>query len=232
MRLAAEKLGLRFMEKDLAGLRPQLAGFDLFKKAANRLFSTGFHGKGKISAIAHAERGNVKLYLFDFTYLVPTGKSNREVRQTVFFADSKQWYLPDFRLQPETWWHKILNRLGLRNDIAFPESPSFSDHFWITGQHEDQLRRTFSKAVQELILDRPPIHVEGSNYYLIAYKPGKAMNADEAERFFLQCTRLVEGLQQEGGQPELLELAALKEKEELAPPPAAETIRLEEKRGE
>ena len=49
-----------------------------------------------------------------------------------------------------------------------------------------------------------------SNYFLVAYKPGKTLNKDEAEVFLSNCARLVELFKDKGEKFELLDLAELK----------------------
>ena len=210
-RLAAD-LGLSFIEKDTYGLIAQLHTLGLFRHSATRRWSRN----GKVINVMRGQIGNAEVYLFDYSYIVSTGKSAHEVRQTVFFANDKNWYLPNFRLRPETWWHKVLVKLGLKSDINFPESPDFSSKFWLTSEFEGLVRQQFSPDLQQLLTERPPVHLEGSNYYLIAYKPGKSLNADEAQVFFEHCSQLVRMLQKQGA-PDLLDLAELN-KEPLPDP--------------
>ncbi len=139
------------------------------------------------------------------------------VRQTVFFADDKHWFLPNFRLKPETWWHKVLGKIGTHRDIDFPENPDFSDKFWLTSEFEQLTRQTFGPEVQSFLAERPPVHMEGSNYYFLAYKPGKTLPAAEARTFFEHCCALVEVLKKDGGQEELLQLVELKKEEVVVP---------------
>lgn len=98
----AHELGLSFHEKDAFGLSRQLQAFDLFKLERKKW--------GKSNRITNLMRGQVNgtdVCLFDYTYVVSTGKSTTTVRQTVFFANDKAFNLPDFRLKPENWWHKF-----------------------------------------------------------------------------------------------------------------------------
>lgn len=208
----AQELGLAFFEKDGLGLLPQLKNFDLFSRERR-----WFGRNGKITNVMRGKVGDTDVYLFDYAYVVSTGKSSHTVRQTVFFADDKNWFLPNFRLKPETWWHKVLGKIGTHRDIGFPENPDFSDKFWVTGEFEQLTRQTFGPEVQAFLAERPPVHMEGSNYYYLAYKPGKTLNAAEARTFFEHCCALVEVLKKDGGQEELLQLVELKKEEVTLP---------------
>lgn len=74
------------------------------------------------------------------------------------------------------------------------------------------MRQQFTQALQGFLCEKPPAHLEGSNYYLIAYKPRKKMDAEEAQLFFQHCCEIVQMLQQKGNL-ELLDLADLKKEE-------------------
>ncbi|MCB9307308.1 MAG: hypothetical protein H6565_11995 [Lewinellaceae bacterium] len=219
----AKSLGLSYAEKDRYGLLSQLRQFDLFRHYSGR---RRWSRNGKIFNVLRGQVGGTEVFMFDYSYIVSTGKSAHEVRQTVFFANNKNWYLPKFRLRPETWWHKVLSRIGAKRDINFDESPDFSDKYWLTGELEDLIRNQFDSDVQALLTERPPLHVEGDNYYLIAYKPRKALNDDEARVFYEHCVKLTRLMQQKEA-PELLKLAELKREE--APEPL-EAPKLPEKK--
>lgn len=210
----AKDCNLSFTEKDGYGLVPQLRHLDLFRMSGRRRWSRN----GKIYNVMRGHIGETEVFLFDYSYMVHTGKSAHEVRQTVFFANDKNWYLPNFRLRPETWWHKVMTKIGAMRDINFPESPDFSSKFWLTGELEDLIRKQFGADVQTLLKERPPVHLEGNNYYLIAYKPGKQLNTDEARTFFEHCSRLTELLKAK--EPvDLLQLAELKKEQVPEPEP-------------
>ena len=208
----AHRLSMTYSGEDESGLLAQLKDFKLFNRERRWL--------GRKGRIRHVVRGKVEdtdLYMFDYSYLVSSGKSSRWITQTIFFANNKNWYLPNFKLQPETWWQKALAMFD-KSDINFPENPEFSGRFWLTSEFESLTRKAFHPDIQQFLLERPPAHLEGNNFYLLAYKPRKALNADEAEVFFGHCCQLVSLLKKKEGQLELLNLAELqpeREKEAL-----------------
>lgn len=206
--LAAE-LQLPFAEKDPFGLLAQLQGFDLLKRERSKWFR-----KGKITNVMRGMVGETEVYLFDYTYIVSTGKSSKKVQQTVFFANDKNWYLPNFKLKPEHWWHKILGKLGAKTDINFSENPEFSEKYWLTGEMEDLIRKQFGPELQQFLSERPPTHLEGNNYYLLAYKPKQALSLADTKLFFDQSCELVKLLQKNGGQP-LFQLAEITRPQEI-----------------
>lgn len=201
----ANSLGYSFSATDSFGLAKQLQDFELFKRERSRWIN-----KGKIRNILRSLVGETEVYLFDYTYTVQAGKSRKAVTQTVFFANDKQWFLPDFHLKPENWWHKLQAKLGMSSDINFEENPEFSEKFWLQGQLEPLIRQQFTPQLQGFMCEKPPAHLEGKNYYLIGYKPKKRLAIQDAQVFFEHCCEIVQMLQ-EKGKMELLDLAELKE---------------------
>lgn len=211
MAALARQNGLIFHEQDMLGLGAQLQKFDLFHRE-----KSSWGRKGKVTNVMRGKVGDTDVYLFDYTYVISTGKSSRTISQTVFFADDKKWSLPDFRLKPENWWHKLMASVGLDKDINFADHPDFSEKFRLTGELDDLIRSKFSSEIREFLSAQPPAHLEGCNYYMIAYKPNRRPKPQEAQIFFDNCRRLTELLQQGGG-PELLSLAEIKPPEHIEP---------------
>jgi len=204
MKLLAQSLGLSFTDQDSFGLVRQLQGFNLFERERRRWFRNG-----KITNVLRGIVGETEVYLFDYTYKVQAGKTPKEISQTVFFANDKNWFLPDFHLKPERWWHKLQAKLGLGADINFEENPDFSEKFWLKGAFEEQVRQEFTPALQGFLSEKPPAHLEGSNYYLLGYKPRKKLDPQEAQLFFKNCCEIVQMLHR-GGNLEFLDLAELR----------------------
>lgn len=203
MEQLAQRLGMTFSATDTFGLLRQLKGFDLFRRER-----WWIGHRGKIRNVLRGMVDDTEVFLFDYSYVVSRGKHNKRITQTVFFANNKEWYLPEFRLAPEDWSQKLLSVFD-KSDINFPENPDFSNRFWLSGEFESLIRKKFSPALQDFLCENPPAHLEGNNFYLLAYKPRKAMNAEEAEAFFQHCCQLVKLFKAEG-KLELLNLAELK----------------------
>jgi len=201
MEALAEQLGMSFSAKDSFGILHQLQGFDLFKRERSRWFNNG-----KITNVMRGLAGETDVYLFDYSYTVQAGNARKRITQTVFFANDKNWFLSNFHLKPENWWHKLQAKLGISTDINFEENHEFSEKFWLNGEFEELVRQQFTPALQGFLTEKPPAHLEGNNYYLIGYKPRKKMDTDEAKMFFKHCCEIVQ-LLQEKGYLELLDLS-------------------------
>jgi len=205
MQTLSNTMAATYSEEDSYGLAQQLNGFDLFSRR-----HTGWLRNGSITNVMRSTVGETEVFLFDYTYMVSTGKSSHRIAQTVFFANDKKWYLPNFRMKPERWWHKLMSSMGMARDINFEENSDFSEKFWLKSEFESLVRQKFTPELQAFMLEKPPVNLEGENYYLLAYKPGKLLNPQEAKTFFENCCALTRLMQTEG-RMELLELVELKE---------------------
>lgn len=198
------QLNLTAVTDHSLGLTRQLQSFELFERERSSWFRNG-----SVSNILRGEVDGTQVYLFDYSYVVSTGKSSRRITQTVFFADDKNWYLPNFRLKPETWWHKVLAYIGWESDVNFEESKEFSDKFWLNSEFNELIQQKFTPEIRDFLTEQPPVYLEGSNYYLIAYKPNKMLSPNEAETFYKQCCDLLVLLKKES-KTQLLDLATIK----------------------
>ncbi|MEO6759307.1 MAG: hypothetical protein ABIO24_07615 [Saprospiraceae bacterium] len=209
----AETHGLAFSENDNFGLAPQLKAFELFRHSRRRW---RWNNSSRVSNVLRGQVGDTEVFQFDYSYVISTGKSARRVSQTVFFANDKQWSLPDFRLRPEQWWHKVLAILGVDNDIDFPENPDFSKKFHLSSSLEQIARTKFGPELQKFLLAGPRIHLEGNNYYLIAYHPRKLLKGEDSSLFYERCCQLTALLKGQEKQ-DFLDLTELKRPEIAAP---------------
>jgi hypothetical protein len=55
--------------------------------------------------------------------------------------------LPNFQLQPKTFWRQIAILLGVK-DIYFTNDPLFSDHYWLSGTEQTAIRNLFTDEVR------------------------------------------------------------------------------------
>jgi hypothetical protein len=164
MEFVATKLNSSFRLKDDFGLRNMLMDFKLFR--------TG--GSKGITNIIWNKSEELEWYVFDYKYVISTGNSARRISQTVFFMDSKKLGLPEFSMKPENLLHRIGTWLGW-DDIDFMEYPKFSDQYFLKGENESFIRKSFDEGVLKLFSIEKGWWMEGLGYYLILYKKNKKL---------------------------------------------------------
>lgn len=153
---------LQFLDKDEFGTRAYLRGFELFRVS-----------NGAIRNLAQRKSASLdeEISIFDFKYVIYTGKTAHLVDQTVFFVNSKHLSLPEFHLRPEHFGHKISAFFGW-DDIDFEAYPAFSDNYHLTGHDPDFIRHHFDENILRFFSKTSGWTVEAANYYLLFYGAG------------------------------------------------------------
>lgn len=149
---------LTYLDIDEFGVKSLLAPFELFQN------------RGKIRNLSHRKSPSMEseISVFDYKYKVSTGKSTVTFDQTIFFINSKQLGLPEFRMKPEHIGHKIAAYFGW-DDIDFEQYPAFSDNYHLMGEHEEYIRHTFNDQILKYFSKTSGWTIEAANYYLIFY---------------------------------------------------------------
>jgi hypothetical protein len=168
----ANQLNLKFEPQNEFGLIKQLSDFGLFKIGSSQ----------KISNVLIEKTFDSENYLFDYQYVVSTGKSAVRFEQTVFFVNSKQLSLPQFVQKPETFFTKLMAYLGF-DDIDFVKFPEYSDKFHLKGEYEEVIRFYFSEELLQLLSDQKSFNMEAMNYYFILYHQNKLIHTSELKAF-------------------------------------------------
>jgi len=168
----ANQLNLKYEPQNEFGLIKQLSDFGLFKIGSSQ----------KISNVLIEKTFDSENYLFDYQYVVSTGKSAVRFEQTVFFVNSKQLSLPQFVQKPETFFTKLMAYLGF-DDIDFVKFPEYSDKFHLKGEYEEVIRFYFSEELLQLLSDQKSFNMEAMNYYFILYHQNKLIHTSELKAF-------------------------------------------------
>ena len=141
------------------------------------------------------ENLEIRTRIFDYEYTVSAGNSHQKFQRTVFFFNSKKLGLPEFRMQPEKFIHRLAAWLGW-NDIDFESHETFSKQYHLTGADEDHIRDTFTDDVLHYFSFQNGWCVEGLNYYLIIYRNDNLLKIEEIDKFYHTANeiyRLLEG---------------------------------------
>lgn len=171
----AYRIGVDFSPEDDWGLINLLSDFKLFRRGIRK----------SITNVLRSQDGLLQtdLRIFDYQYTISTGKTSKRFRQTVFFADSRQLGLPEFRMKPEHFLHKIGALLGF-DDINFEAFPEFSRQYYLKSSDEQYLRATMHDGILRFFSVEKGWRVEGVNYYLIFYKKDVLLPPQEIKQFY------------------------------------------------
>ncbi len=168
-------LDMAFAERDEFGLIQLMKEFKLFSKGGSKRITN------IISRRDVFKEFDVKI--FDYQYVISTGKSSQRFRQTVFFVESFQLSLPHFWMQPENLIHRIGNWFGFQ-DIDFEDFPQFSKQYYLKGKDEERVRNEMNESILHFFTLQKGWNLEGLNFYMILYRKNKLMPPDQIKALF------------------------------------------------
>ena len=178
----AVQLGFSYSKDDTHYLENQLSQFELLKEGRHEIrniLRSGYYPEDPIKII------------FDDRQVINYGKSSASYEQTVFFFQSKELSLPDFKLKPEEFYHRFFAWLGYE-DIDFESHPEFSNKFHLSGECETVIRNYFNKQVLDYFASRPSLYLEASNYYFILYQHNHLCPVAYLPTFNAICSMIAE----------------------------------------
>lgn len=160
---------------------PGFLDFKLFKRGHTR----------RATNLVSGSRGGIAYKLFDYRFTRGGGQGSHIIRQTVIFAQLTRTDLPQFVLAPENVFHKIGQKMGLK-DIDFEQFPAFSDVYLLQGEDETAVRELFKPRLLEYFQSKKmDTTLEGRGNGLLLFRPGKRLKPDEWETRFNQFREMV-----------------------------------------
>jgi hypothetical protein len=130
--------------------------------------------------------------VFDYSYVVSSGKSSHTHRQTVAVFRLPGCSFPRFRMSRENLFHKIGSAFGFQ-DIDFADDPDFSERYLLRGENEEAVRRVFDYRVRQgLRHDRPGWSVEADGDWLVLMRPEVREKPERLVGFIQEVERVAE----------------------------------------
>ncbi|MBZ0267042.1 hypothetical protein K8I85_02700 [bacterium] len=166
-----------------------------------RLFATRKRGGRCRRVFTHRSDGLEQL-LFEYSFLVNTGKSTHRVRQTVVASHrdggppGDPW--PAFELRPEKITDKVAAAFG-KGDIDFEHRPEFSKRMLLRGEDEAAIRRLFDATRMRFFEQNAGWSVECDGEWLVVYRARHDCRPENLDAFLADARRIRELLRPRGG---------------------------------
>lgn len=167
----AEELSFSFQAADDEGLLTRFGQFELCSVGRSRRAFNCLRG----------ETQNVAVTIFDYRYRTGSGKNSSTHTQTVVGIESEDLDLPQFSLQPEHFFHRLLNAFGYQ-DVDFGDFPEFSRKYLLRGQNEEAVRQLFTAPVVAHFEPIDGLSAEGRGKHLLVYRSYRRVPVDEIRR--------------------------------------------------
>jgi hypothetical protein len=123
-------------------------------------------------------QGDRRLCVFQFSYIIGSGKNRTTHIQSVVLVVSSKMNLPAFLLEPENILHKI-GEIFRGGDIDFTESPVFSSKFLLKGSELERITTLFGPEVRAFFEQNLGWSVEGVGDSFIVYRQGRLVPVRE-----------------------------------------------------
>ena len=169
----AKSLGFTFRRKATAEDKQLTAGSNLTTVGRSR------HIRNVIEV---PENDGARMTLFDFSYVVGSGKRSRNYQQTVTRVQSPKLNVPAFEMRPEGVLFKIAASLGMK-DIDIETAPNFSRMYLLRGQDEAAIRRMFTPELLRYCEANRGMWISGAGNLLWFHRENRRPKPDDLEAF-------------------------------------------------
>ncbi len=142
------------------------------------LFSQG-HSK-QIKNFMYGEANGVKAAMFDYIYVVGSGKNRTTHFQSVVYLEPGNLRAPYFSLRPEGFFTKLLTAFGYQ-DIDFGQRPEFSKRYLLRGQDEMAIRQAFNDQLLSFFETYQGTSVDAGNNQLFVFRANYRCQPQEAQ---------------------------------------------------
>lgn len=132
--------------------------------------------------------------VFDFSYVISSGKNRRTVSQTVVEIAHAKNKRPRFFLRPSrAWWDRPL--FESYRDFDFESHLQFSERYQLSGDYEQAVRTLFTPTVLEFIELQTQIFAECSGTSMVYYREDIEVKPELIRAFVddaVSCCRILD----------------------------------------
>lgn len=174
-RTEAMRAVANFLQWNFVEVAPwnMIANLDCFT-----LFNQG-HSK-QIKNFMYGEANGVKAAMFDYIYVIGSGKNRTTHFQTVTYLEPANLRAPYFSLRPEGFFTKIMTAFGYQ-DIDFGQRPEFSKKYLLRGEDEMAIRQAFNDQLLSFFETYQGTSVDGGNNQLFVFHANYRCQPQEAQ---------------------------------------------------
>ena len=176
---AATLLGWQFVPATAMDWIPNFDKFTLFSQGHSKTITNAMYG----------ETDGVKTALFDYEYVVGSGKNRTIYRQSVVYFESGDLSLPFFSLRQENALYRLISAFGYQ-DIDFGNRPEFSKRYLLRGPDEPAVRNAFNDVAFAFYETNPGTCTDGGGNQLFVFRQGHKIAPLEAQSFINWATQV------------------------------------------
>ena len=130
----------------------------------------------------YGEASGIKAVVFDFVYVLGSGKNSRTCAQTMVYLEPGNISLPYFSLRSERFAHKIWAAFGYQ-DIDFGNRPTFNSQYLLRGPDEQAIRKMFNDSLLSFYEMNPGTCTDGGGNRLFVYRENYRCEPQQIQPF-------------------------------------------------
>jgi len=173
------KLGLDHRDEDESVPGPELGALPEFNRGRGR----------RATSILSGELEGRPALVFDWAYTTSSGNNQKRHRRTMVAFHRPNAPFPEFRLSPESVFHKIGDALG-RQDFDFENDDEFSGAYFLQGSDESAVRACFGRAVRRGFTRHPGWYVQADGAWITFWRMRRPA-PDDLRAYVLEAAKLV-----------------------------------------
>lgn len=157
------------------------------------LFSKGRTHQSKNIMIGSG--AGFRISLFDYSFVMGSGKSEHTYAQTVASFSKDNVYFPYFEMCPANLLKRAWDAVSHKN-IHFDANPEFARRYALQGALPEKVRELFAPSLisfMEGLDPREKWHIEGAGNTLVVYRASKKAAPAELRNFLDQTTAIATG---------------------------------------
>jgi len=101
-----------------------------------------------------------------------------ETKITILQFSETDQFIPDFALEPENLWSKLMESVAGK-DLDFANHSAFSKKYYLRGENETAIRKFFTENVIQFLENREEMHIECHRNRLVFYKKRDLLQPSE-----------------------------------------------------
>lgn len=123
----------------------------------------------EITNLMYGDAKGIKTVVFDYLYILGSGKNRRRIYQTIVYLEPANLALPYFSIRHKDVFHKPISVVGSQ-DINFGQRPEFSKHYVLRGPDEPAIRSAVSDALLSFYESNSGICTDAGGKRLFVYR--------------------------------------------------------------
>ncbi len=181
LRQVAEQLGFEFFPKDEPKYLETIAAFPLIASRGRQK---------KLTNLMRGSSENFEVAIFDYSYVIGSGRSSRVVRQTPICLSSPSLQLPQFTLAEKGFWQNVASVFG-QQGIELEGHLPFAKMYVLHGADSNAVCQLFNDQIIQFFQSHANLNCHAAGSQMLVFKPRKRLKPEQIGGFLEDALQLL-----------------------------------------